>query len=419
MDREYLEDYSHKEKTEFEKLKKRIQGGRFSFDKDRFPSDERFVKLQEPIAVTVGPDTDNWSSIWTQIPFSGSLILLIPPMAQQLFEAVFFKVSEIPRVVDFIKEAGRLQMALNNDPLEYVGLDYMNPFFEELRPPYYHGAPGFIFATEEELQRNLDIFHTLASVKFLDYLRKVALSIDPLLYKGTLIQFEVTYAYLKAGRYGVAEEIENLLIDDPDAAYILLCLSRDCIIDPIVDLRSNLRNCSLEFFRMAQILPPFHRPQPRFPCEIGRFLMKKLTYAPTEMRACNELIDHYDVYDLQKVQESLNSAIVTNNPDIVNKNVEELSRILDNVWNDKTIPRKIKGLQIGIPLSMAAIGSVAAGPIGTIGGFLAGLGYSVADKLIDLETEGLSEKLAKLKTKSYQANVYDFKKKYKAKIAHS
>lgn len=145
--------------------------------------------------------------------------------------------------------------------------------------------------------------------------------------------------------------------------------------------------------------------------------MKKLTYAPLGLRACNELIDHYSSYDLQKVQESLNEAIVTNQPHIVNESATELSEILDNVWNDKTIPRRVKGLQIGIPLLMAAIGSVVAGPIGATGGFLAGLGYSVADKFIDLETEGLSEKLAKLKTKSYQANVYDFKQEYKHKIA--
>jgi hypothetical protein len=65
---------------------------------------------------------------------------------------------------------------------------------------------------------------------------------------------------------------------------------------------------------------------------------------------------------------------------------------------------------------MAAIGSVAAGPIGAAEGFLAGLGYSVADKFIDLGTEGLSERLAKIKTKSYQANIYDFTEKYKHNI---
>lgn len=76
----------------------------------------------------------------------------------------------------------------------------------------------------------------------------------------------------------------------------------------------------------------------------------------------------------------------------------------------------MKGLHAGMPLSMAAIGSVVAGPIGAVGGFLAGLGYSVTDKFVDLGTEGLSERLAKLKTKSYQANIYDFKEKYKRNI---
>jgi hypothetical protein len=62
---------------------------------------------------------------------------------------------------------------------------------------------------------------------------------------------------------------------------------------------------------------------------------------------------------------------------------------------------------------MAAIGSIASVPIGTIGGLLAGLGYNVSDKIIDLGTDTLSEKMAKLSAKSYQANIYDFKKKYK------
>jgi len=62
---------------------------------------------------------------------------------------------------------------------------------------------------------------------------------------------------------------------------------------------------------------------------------------------------------------------------------------------------------------MGGLACSAAGPIGAAGGFLAGLGYSVADRFIDLKTEGLSERLAKLKTRSYQANIYDFKQKYK------
>jgi hypothetical protein len=141
--------------------------------------------------------------------------------------------------------------------------------------------------------------------------------------------------------------------------------------------------------------------------------MRKLTYAPVGLDACKELMYHYNRYDLRKVQEAVNQAIVANNPDALRKNLEELSEILDNVWEDKTLPNRIKGLRIGVPLSMAVIGSIASGPIGAIGGLLAGLGYNVVDKLIDLGTDGLSEKIAKLSAKSYQANIFDFKKKYK------
>lgn len=52
-----------------------------------------------------------------------------------------------------------------------------------------------------------------------------------------------------------------------------------------------------------------------------------------------------------------------------------------------------------------------------VAGFLAGLGYSWAVKSIDLETEELSERLARLKTKNYQVNIHNFKKKYNSKIS--
>lgn len=48
--------------------------------------------------------------------------------------------------------------------------------------------------------------------------------------------------------------------------------------------------------------------------------------------------------------------------------------------------------------------------------FLAGLGFSVGAKFLDVEIEGLSEKLVKFFARSYQANVYDFKKKYEHRI---
>lgn len=421
MKREFLQDRDQKEQAAFQKLEKCILEGKFSFSKDRYPPNDRFVNLQNPVAVVVGTDTVKWNAIWSQIPFSGSLILLIQPCSKKAFETVFFKVSEIPSVIDFIKETGRLQIALNREPLAYEGLDYMDPFFTELNPPYYHMAPSSIFVVERKFQEYVNMFDTLASVKFKRIMKRSMSKIDPFLYEGTLIQFAVTYALLKAGGYAVAEDVENLMIDDPESAFILFCACRDFIIDPLTDLRSDLRNCGMQSARMAQMLPSLYRPQPQFPCEIGKFLVKKLTYAAQDIRACYELMDHYDANDLRKVQQALNDGIVTSHPDIVTKSTGELSQILDNVWNDKTIPNRIKNLEIGVPVSIAAIGGIVAGLPGAFaGGFLSELGFRVvekatekyAEKLFNVKEERLTERLAKLRTQSYQANIYDFKKKY-------
>ena len=111
LDREYLEDYDQKERAEFNKLEKAILENRFQFGKDRYPSNERFVRLQKPVALAVGTETIAWSTIWSQIPFSGSLVLLIPPCSKENFEKMFFKESEIPEIINFIKKEGRLQIA--------------------------------------------------------------------------------------------------------------------------------------------------------------------------------------------------------------------------------------------------------------------------------------------------------------------
>jgi len=416
LDREYLEDYEQKEKAEYERLLKDIQENRFSFEKDRFPPDERFINLQKPVSRFSGK-SQHISKLWAQIPFCGSSIIILPPISKFRFEQVFFEVSEIPKIIDFIKDTGRLQVALAKSVLMYEGLDYLEPFLDRLNPPVYFGFPIDFLGNQKEIQKANITFDTIARARFLDLLTKISCEYGSSHFLPMLKLAHDIYVTLKLGHFAIVEIIENLMIDDPQRAFELLHICSQFIYNPFTDLRCNLTNFTLGEIRSSKILPRFYQPQEtKFPCEIGKFLMKKSTYAPYGMDACKELMYNYDAYDLRGVQESLNKAIVANDPDIVNKSTGELSEILDNVWNDKTIPRKVKGVQIGIPLSMAAIGSVAAGPIGAAGGFLAGLGYSVADKFIDLETEGLSERLAKLKTKSYQANVYDFKQKYKHRI---
>jgi len=114
MDREYLKDYEQKEKAEFERLvKKKIKNDTFSFEKDKYPPDERFVNLQDPVAVA-SLEAAHIGNLWAQIPLCGSLVVFLPAFPQSLFEESLFKVSEIPKIIDFVKETGRLQVALRD-----------------------------------------------------------------------------------------------------------------------------------------------------------------------------------------------------------------------------------------------------------------------------------------------------------------
>jgi hypothetical protein len=426
LDREYLEDSEHKERIEYKRFERKILEGKFSFEYDRFPPNERFLNLQKPVALAArGPAEMN--IIWAQVPFCGSLLLILAPAPKSLFEELYFKTSEIPRVIDFIRETGRLQVALSTWPTQYVGLDHFDPFFKELNPPICHLVPSSIFESEKEFHKDADVFISLAKVGLLDFLNKQSQEVTSRSLLPVLSSCLATYLDLKRIQCSFVKDIENLVIDDPGIALVLLTICSMFITESIRDVRSDSRNFTLQQTKLAQALPPAYRPKRiQFPCEIGTFLLKKLTYAPKGLRACNELIDEYDAYDLRKTLESFNEAIISNHPDVINKSAEELSDILDNIWSDKTIPKRIENIKIGVPLSIAAIGSVAGAVVGGLsgaaaGGFLAELGFKVTEKSIekffDVKGEKLSEKLAKLRTKSYQANIYDFKKKYKSKIA--
>ena len=413
MDREYLEDYEHKENEQYEKFLKDIQEDRFNFEKDRYPPDKRFIKLQEPVTVLSSVRTTR--NFWAQVPFCGSLVLGIDSLPERIFEKTHFSISEIPKIVDFVKETGRLQIGLCDRPTSYKGFDFLDPIFE-LDPPILRGFPLTIFGTEKEISIVKEAFSTLGDINYFDYLQNILdqMGIPP---RKIFYDHMCVYVFLKLGGYTIGKDIDSLMVDNPEKARSLFQLCKGFIVHPLMDARSDLMNFTFEEIRWSQNLPFIYRPERiQFPCEIGKFLLRKLTYAAQDIRACNNLIDNYNAYDLRKIQKSLNEAILTNQPDIIDKSVERLSEILDNVWNDKTIPKRIKGLEIGVPLSVAALGSVAGGPIGAVGGFLAGLGFDVLSKSVEIGAEGLSERIAKWRTKSYQANIYDFKKKYKHRI---
>ena len=138
-----------------------------------------------------------------------------------------------------------------------------------------------------------------------------------------LTHYSNIYTLLKIEHWSsqLVEIIENTLIDNPPFALRLLSISDDFIVSPRIDTLAKVRNYRLNEIQSANLFPDGYLPKIQsFPCEIGKFLINKLTYAPKGLRACNELIDHYASHELQKLQESLNVAILKSDFDLITDN---------------------------------------------------------------------------------------------------
>ncbi len=417
LDSEYLRDYFLKEYEEWEKVKERILKGKFDFKNEIYPPASRFTKIQEPITTLSAYGLNDLNDILAQVPFSGSVVINLTPLKEKDFNETFFDVKELPQVIDFALQTGKIQFVLGGYMEAYESLDYLKPVFEKLKPPVYFGLPTSLWADSKKIEEIKTQFLTIVNKKYLPWYREqyTAEGYSDQQINTAFSKKLATYCYLKSQKISIVDEIERLFSTDPEKANHILNLCKSYIVENANSLLSHSRNYSLTEEKEATL---FKIPgkEIALPCEIGKFLFKKLTYAPLGIDACKELMYHYDEYDLKGVQQALSTGIKENKIDIVETEAEGISEILDNVWKDKTISNRIKVLRGGIPFSMAIIGSLAAGPIGTAGGFLAGLGYTVADKFIDLGTDTISEKIGKFGAKTYLANVFDFKRDYAQNI---
>jgi len=413
LDKEYLENYERKEKEEHRRFAKMCANGKFG-STDIFPPKERFVKLAEPIAMAV----QLTPNLWSQVPFAGSTLVMLCPVAKKQFkEKHGFEASDINRLVDFIKETGKIQFVIDWPPIAFEGLDFLDPIFSELKPPSIPWPSG-LFTTNQAQRRLARVeFDTLAGIHFHEFIKKVfakEISRDKYFLAKRMHDYRLDYLALKElNLQDLLEELSSYMVDDlPRAFQAFLVIGAFITLPMYNTLRATL-NYDLNLSAQAQEYVKVENPT--FPCEIGKFLIKKLTHYPESLTACQELIAHYEDYDLQKLTVALNEGIKKSNIDLVNVTTKDLSKTLEDIWHDKSIPRKIKGIKVGIPISLAVIGTIVGGPIGTLGGLLGGIGFSVGSTILKVGTDTIGEKTAKIIFRNYQANIFSFKEKHDLK----
>jgi len=102
LDSAYLEEY---ENREVDALKLNI------------PISERIEKLQTPIFNLV----EDSHSFWSQIAFSGTTIFPLHPIPSIQFEQAWnISVDEIPNLIKFVRDTGKIQFVLTAHPNFYA-----------------------------------------------------------------------------------------------------------------------------------------------------------------------------------------------------------------------------------------------------------------------------------------------------------
>ena len=419
MDKEFLKNYEAKEKEEINKFTQKFREGKIGAE-DVYPQKYR-LKLNKPYSTSIAGE-----GIWTQIPLYGTTIIALQSTKKENFKKIHgFDIGDIDRLIDFVKESGKIQFALDDYPTQYIEMDFLEPLFRELKPPKLIHLPLDCIITNEEIENDsIEIGGLLENPQSLNFIKKYIEEKYP---KSTIYQDDVKkgilYDLIRLKVLGHENLVENfigwLATVDVEEYSLLQRTLHDIFLFPYDPLKGIKPFKIQELNRLHKQFSSVSfntNKEMELPYEVGKFLDNKLRLiSPKNQDGTVELCDEYDLYDLRKVMNALNKAVVEERHDVITEKSKEVSLIFENVWNDADkLRKKINIYQHGISFGFGIMGAVATLPIDGVGGLLSGLGFLVADKFLDRKAYGsFSEKIVKFRTQNRITHIYDFKKKYK------
>jgi hypothetical protein len=431
--KEWLIDYEKKEMECFNRFLEDLRARKID-ENAQYPPLSRFRKVSQPISKV---NIAMLSNVYSVVPFYGTSIVAIYPIAKSLFEDVHgFSPDDVPGLVDFAKSEGRIQFALGGRPTRYENFEFLDPIFE-LKPPRFSVLPETLFMDEKTLKKSFIEFNTIADLGYKMYSCQ---RIDEFARKGFIggaaaeeYKNEVRFYSLAKclGYHDLTDLIERMLLEDYGYADRLLGIAEHFIFREILNPFKSIPTYSgyfLSYLREAiseySGVRKEYEPTTEIPFEIGRFLIKnkKLTNACGDLEACKQLCNHYRQGDLHKLMIDLQNGVRDRNIDAIGSARDELDACLENLWKDADgIRRRIKASKAMIPVSMGIIGALAGRVVGAGEGlgFLAGLGFDTVDRIIGARGENISERLAKWRKKDYLIGIFDFKKKLPRALSQS
>jgi len=413
---EFLLDYEKKESENIDKFLRKITRSNFSFN-DYYPARNRFHKLKDPISL-LGPST-----IWSQAPFFGSTIVpLVPFGNKEQFNNYFkergFISRELDKMIDLVKETGKIQFSLLSNPLEYRNLEFLEPLFMELSPPLLVDYWP-LMTNQKNYTKYLLEYKTLANFGFeRDIHKKFSISGNRFsreFIQKTIEGYSHDFIALKLlGYHELTDYLGELMITDFTEAERLITLF-GLVFAPVI---SSFK--AMYCYDLDEIKETIEKGKEfkvnldsKIPHEIGKFILNKLVKFPENENGFWEIIQLYEDYELLKILNSLNESVKKQNICNIKKSLETLNEILENSWKETETINKIRDITTAGTISIGLIGDLAAGLNGL--GFLTTLGFSAIDRLVGSNTEFIGEKIAKLFVPDHLITIYDFKKQHNLK----
>jgi len=250
MERNYLQEYEARELEEWQRFLSRRERNLLTSD-EIFPSRRRFPNLHDPYSIAI---QKLGITIWQQIPVTGSLIAKLAPIKRNAFEEYHsFSINEIPALIEFAKETGRVQFILHQPPTAYVGLDHLQPIFDELQPPLY--TLPFVFVDEKTLMKGYIEFDTIARIDYYKRLSKLFYEWGETYVQRLADEYCRSFASLRAlGLNDIVDSVIDNMLTNPLYTHDVLDLSKALIIMPLIDTMHALPSYDLNFFKRSRVL---------------------------------------------------------------------------------------------------------------------------------------------------------------------
>jgi len=414
MDHEFLYEYEAKEKEDYFEWIKSIKSGK----EITYPGIIKYGELKQPVGEI------SYNNIWSVVPiFQTVMVPIFPIKEPNFFERSHgFKISDIPSIAQFSSDTKRIRFYLVTAATSYEGLDFFDPIFQLNPHSIPIMPPDFFFTDVEDLKEIETEFDVLARINFYrDLAQNLQLqgstTID---IQRRIKDYQYDYSMLHALGYSeVIENLQDLIVNETQFAAEFLNVLHHFLINPKVISYERTPVWDLDIFKFTK--EKFEKYNIKIentyiPYEIGKYIMKKISLYPESFTACEHICEVYEQHDYYQLVQALFQGINDKKYDAINSSSQELSLVLDNIWKDaENIKRKSKYINYGFTIGFAALGTVAAGPVGLAGGLLASFGLTAGTEIVKSKSGTLYEQIAKKISKGNLSIIFDFNKKYNIK----